>query len=474
MCCKQETLPGQSSQSFCRALFSPNLRLSTTFIALKSSSSQPAMGSNVDGSIDSFWGTVRPFAVSLRDVIMAHHSSTPSPIPSTDGASSASPLIPSVQNRRAACTHLTMQRLYGDYECMVCHRPSAWGWLYSCTQDDNGYDIDSATYHPNSKPATTADLSPWIQKAIANGLYTDADVEQMVAQRQKVIDTIAASEAHFKKMQSSGKRLSKRNSTATSTSIDINTHLPFPVIMEAAPPNPDMVRQSLDQPSNSRPRIFPVCRYRACQQCRATYRDRTWQILETVLKAQILPSDVYDDDTDRPISNVNVIRTIGMRKAKAVRPPLRAFDSLGIYTINAEGQLALRNGNSHRSAELNPLSADLGDQRAEADGRGFRDSVKRAFKGMLISRKRESWSSKYSKKSTRKTNVPEGDGSEFDLGLWKELSDELLREAAGIALPGQDGKDGLERQEDEVEVEDGVAVTEEAVDLRTADIIMLV
>ncbi|KAI4183833.1 MAG: hypothetical protein L6R41_005156 [Letrouitia leprolyta] len=428
----------------------------------------------IDGSLDSFWGSVRPFAVSLRDVIMSHASFAPSPISSTDGTASASPLIPSVQNRRAACTHLTMERLYGDYDCMVCHRPSAWGWVYSCSQDDSEDEIESATHRQSSSPVTITDLSPWIQKAIANDHYTEADVERMLSQRQKVMDTISASEAHFRKLQSTGKRLSKRNSKATSASVDVNGHSPSLVVTEVAASNEDTVRQSIDQSSELRPRIFPVCRYRACQLCRSTYRDRTWQIFEHSVKTQIMPPDIYDDDMDRPVSNINLLRTIGIRKPKAGRPPLRTYDSLGIYTINSDGQLALKRGGSHRSAVLNENSADLADQIVEADSKGFRDSVKRAFKGILISRKRESWSSKYSRKSTKKTEVLEDDGEEFDLGLWKELSEELLHEAASIALPGQDGKDGLEAQEDEVEVEDGVAVTEEAVDLRTADIIMSV
>ncbi|KAL9030544.1 MAG: hypothetical protein Q9196_001348 [Gyalolechia fulgens] len=352
-----------------------------------------------------------------------------------------------------------MERLYGDYDCMVCHHPSAWGWVYSCTQDDDGEECD----HHSSRPVTAADLSLWIQKAIANGHYTEADVERMVSQRQKVIDIIAASEAHFQKMQPTGKRPSKRDST----SIDVNGHINFPVVTEVPTSASDTVSPSLDRSANPRPRIFPVCRYRACQLCRPTYRDRTWQRWETTRKAPIMPPDIYDDDMDRPVSNVDVVRTIG----RAARPPLRACDSLGIYTINAKGQLALKNTSTHRSADVNHVSADLADQRAEADSKRFRDSVKRAFKGMLISRKRESWSSKYSRRSTRKTGVPDDDGAEFDLGLWKELSEELLREAAGIALPGQDGKDGLETQE---EVTDGVAVTEEAVDLGTADIIMSV
>ncbi|KAI4137302.1 MAG: hypothetical protein LQ341_005205 [Variospora aurantia] len=434
-------------------------------------SSQRATGSGLDG-FDALWGAMRPFAISLRDVIMLH---SPSSIPSTDGTSAASPvIIPSVQNRRAACTHLTMERLYGDYECMVCHRPSAWGWLYSCSQDDSEDDFDPAQDRVVESSLTTADLAPWIQDAIAKGHYTEAQVEKMVAQRQKVLDTVSASEAHFRKTQSSPRRMSSRKSRALSTSIEANAHLPFPVITEVASSTTDTTRQPIDRSNGPRPRIFPLCRYRACQLCRPTYRDRTWQVLEDAFITKVIPPDIYENDSTRPLSDPYVLRTLGLRKAKAGRPPLRTFDSMGIYTINAQGQLALSPGSGTRSTALNDLSADVADQKAEADSKGFRDSVKRAFKGMLISRKRDSGSSKYSRGSSRKKRIPDDGSAEFDLSLWRELSEELLREAARIPLPGHDGKDGLEAEEDEVEVEDGVAVTEEAVDLGTADIIMSV
>ncbi|KAL8964675.1 MAG: hypothetical protein Q9197_006849, partial [Variospora fuerteventurae] len=364
-----------------------------------------------------------------------------------------------------------MERLYGDYECMVCHRPSAWGWLYSCSQDDSEDDFDPAQDRVVEPSLTTADLAPWIQDAIAKGHYTEAQVEKMVAQRQKVLDTVSASETHFRKTQSSPRRMSSRKSRALSTSIEANAHLPFPVITEVASSTTDTTRQPIDRSNGPRPRIFPLCRYRACQLCRPTYRDRTWQVLEDAFITKVTPPDIYENDPTRPLSDPYVLRTLGLRKAKAGRPPLRTFDSMGIYTINAQGQLALSSGNGTRSTALNDLSADVADQKAEADSQGFRDSVKRAFKGMLLSRKRDSGSSKYSRGSSRKKRIPDDGSAEFDLSLWRELSEELLREAARIPLPGHDGKDGLEAEEDEVEVEDGVAVTEEAVDLGTADII---
>ncbi|KAL8896913.1 MAG: hypothetical protein Q9207_007482 [Kuettlingeria erythrocarpa] len=436
-------------------------------------SDQRATGSaGLDASIDALWGAVRPFAVSLRDVIMLHSHS---PISSFDGSSAAPPIIPSVQSRRAACTHLNMERLYGDYECMVCHRPSAWEWLYSCSQDDSDDELTAGKDHTILPPVTLLDLPPWTREAIAKGHYTEGQVETMIEQRRKVLDTILASEAHFKKTQATVRCSSSRRPRPISTTIEANGHLPFPVITEFASSSADSTRLSLDQSFGTRPRIFPLCRYRACQMCRPTYRDRTWQVLEDAFAARTLPADIYEDDPGRPVSDLKFVSSIGARKkAKPRRPPLRNLDSTGIYTINSEGQLTLQKGNIRQSASLQKPSPDLADQRAEADSKGFRDSMKRAFKGMLISRKRESWGSKYSRKSARKAGAPDNDSAEFDLGLWKELSEDLLREAAGVPLPGHDGKDGLDKEGDEVEVQDGVAVTEEAVGLGAADIIMSV
>ena len=443
---------------------------------MNTGSNRRTSGSILEGSVDAVWGAIRLSTMTLRDVIMAQSSLTASPIASIDGSSTPSPVIPSVQSRRAACTHLTMERLYGDFECMVCHNPSRWGWLYSCTQDEEEeLVVEPARNSIPSKPAWTADLAPWIQEAIARGHYTAEQIETMVAQRQKVIDTVAASEAHFKKTQSASNRTSGRKSTSTVTSVDASHHLPIPTIQEVAQASLDPIRQSVDESSAMKARIFPYCRYRACQICRPSYRDRTWQVFEDAFATKLLPPDLCDIDVDRPTSRRDLVRNIGTRKARAPRPPLRTLDSMVLYGVNNEGRMVLNSANVSSSEPMDAMAADVADERTEPDSKGFRDSVKRAFKGMLMSsRKRESWSSKYSKRSARKMDVPENDDAEFDLGLWKQLSEELQREAAAIPLPGHDGKDGIETEDDEVEVEDGVAVTEEAVETGVADIIMSV
>ncbi|KAH8719675.1 hypothetical protein HC256_000104 [Beauveria bassiana] len=44
----------------------------------------------------------------------------------------------------AQCTHSTMTRVYGAANlCCACHRPGSFGWVYQCTQDQEGI-IDDA------------------------------------------------------------------------------------------------------------------------------------------------------------------------------------------------------------------------------------------------------------------------------------------------------------------------------------------
>ena len=76
--------------------------------------------------------------------------------------------------------------------------------------------------------------------------------------------------------------------------------------------------------------------------------------------------------------------------------------------------------------------------------------------------------------SSLNARIKEDDSSEWNVGLWKDLNDELLHEASNVPLPGHDGMDGLGGEEGEIEVEEGVAVTEEGVDLGMADVIMSV
>ena len=129
--------------------------------------------------------------------------------------------------------------------------------------------------------------------------------------------------------------------------------------------------------------------------------------------------------------------------------------------------------NSYRKDTTLSSSADVADMGVEPESKGFRGSMKRAFKGMLMSRRSKSYSGLGREDKTEAgSSTTELDAVEFDVGLYRELNDEVLREASGIPLPN-DSTEDLDMVMGDSPVE-GVAVTEEAVETGTADIIMSV
>lgn len=380
-----------------------------------------------------------------------------------------------------------MERLYGPYTCSVCQRPSQlFGWLYSCTQDDrrsvcwdNGLaktaGMDAEGVHEDSipeetikeKPALAASLNPWVESAIERGQYTLEQVATLRAQRQKVVDAVAAAEDFIKNHPEDVSNSLPPISAVKTPSIDASTSLPNLLTAEVQdskePEQPRAVTASPPKPS-----MFPICNLRYCQACRPTFRDRTWIKFEDVFTGDShIPAIDYEHDT-RPISRVDLVRKLGLREPRPSRPSRLSFYNARRYSANLTRQLLPNSLHNRLSANLTgPYESP--DRGTEPESKGFRDGMKRAFRGMLMHRRRNST-------STRSSLTGKGglEDVEFDIDLWRDLYDELLREASNIPLPGHDGMDGLGTEHGEMEVEEGVAVTEEGVDLGTADIIMSV
>lgn len=133
-----------------------------------------------------------------------------------------------VVSRKVACTHVTVSRLWGDYQCAHCSRHTPLGYVYRCTQDYGGElppweanvsqlgrdemevdeEVTPATIDqalttwiaddrlgnfPNNRPQ----LKPWMEKAIAEGHYTGEQVFTLVAQAMHVKDTIRHAELGY-------------------------------------------------------------------------------------------------------------------------------------------------------------------------------------------------------------------------------------------------------------------------------------
>ena len=464
-----------------------------------------------------FLNGLRPCTIRVQETVMPDVFTLPSQL-----TLSPKTKVPSFATRRAACTHLTMDRLYGDFTCNVCSRYPSLGWVYCCTQDevpetpvtpesisepsgppqhgnDNADEANVVNDPSMSPPAVnedcrsaeesivlpTAQLSPWVDKAIQDGHYTPEQIVKLRAQKQHVVDTAKAAVHQFEQSQTDNINCSPQTST-TLQSIDMSSQLPFPILNEAQKPavaNLPSAKVATARQTNSR--MFPFCKFCACHLCRPNHRERTWQHFDDIFESDYDIPFIHYEDRNRPLASRSIMSTIGLRPPRVPqRQQLRPTDSTALYSRNETGQIVFNNNANNnesyrQSADITRLSSiDIADTNTEAESKGFRESMKRAFKGMLLARQASSRSSSNNRKRKARdgTDSTEEDAVEFDMGLWKELNDELLKEASGVPLPG---KDSIERLSKDVAGMSmgiggvgGVAVTEEAADLGTADVIM--
>jgi len=406
--------------------------------------------------------------------------------------------VPSLITRQAACTHLTMDRLHGNFRCNVCHRASELGWVYTCIQDNetdtietfesmtgkktkgsgnslDGVHLDSQRVGMGSSMLTTQ-LSPWVEKAIAGGQYTEEQVAILRAQKQKVFDTATAAMESFEESQNEIHSPPQPNTT--SQCLDANPHLPFPVVHEVQETSTTDRFPRKGSCESPRLQMFPCCKFRACQLCRPTYRDRTWQCFDEIFEKPMPIRAHAQGDETRPMASLSVMREIGLREPPRPppRPPLRSFDSRALYEFDEEGKIVFNRSSYRTVSDTAAHSGDIADATIEPESRGFRESMKRAFKGMLAARQ-TSTRSGGRRRRVRASTTSDEDAAEFDMDLWQEMNNELLNDASSVPLPVKDSIDGLADgmidQFEETNIED-IAVTEEAVDLRGADIVISV
>lgn len=443
-----------------------------------------------------FLDTIRHISTALKDII-------------AQTSSLAGSRMPIHSTRRAACTHLVMSRLYGPHKCSHCYRTSRLGWVYSCIQDHVSNDpkadedIDTlmravALDHQPTNPQAgdphidqhamglpSVTLSSWMEQAILEGHYTAEQITVLRAQRQKVKDciTVAQNEYMHKeklKLEASDRRLA--------TAAD-NSNFPSPIIRGIS--NGDTFQQSLPSAMNSeralplsRLKIVPDCDYKTCQACRPISRDRSWQCVNHVLESPLPDSPPDFALSNRPISDSNLVRRLGLWKPRPRPHTFESFDNT-ILTDDDQSQTDI----SHQSSHINRESRD-------PSATGFRASARRAYKDVMLRSRNGSTHSRDSNESDtstlslaerrlkRREALGQWNGRKYDRGLGYK-GNRSSRYAFGSRLWRKEAqpessvlrhpKSEADIQADsEVKVEDGIAVTEEGVDLRTADIIMQV
>ena len=279
--------------------------------------------------------------------------------------------IPSLATRRASCTHVTMERLYGDHACSVCHEPSRLGWVYCCIQDDDEgpgneslgdsherSDLTLVTPKENgSRPMRPAsdttstsgqeentpglrmpktDLAPWMELAISQGEYTEEQIKVLRAQKQHVVDVAnGAIEQFEREVQSKDTQLFENGSASYVGTVNA------------------IVTKMNESTPRLRSKLFPYCKFRACQACRPMFCDRAWERFDTVLA---IGRQVFDQSMIHTLPGLvrtdscEVMETISLRTEEHPLVKTNCLEEPRLGSVS-ENDLCLYGSNGRRTAK---------------------------------------------------------------------------------------------------------------------------
>ncbi|KAF7506811.1 hypothetical protein GJ744_011423 [Endocarpon pusillum] len=412
--------------------------------------------------------------------------------------------MPTLEQRHAACTHLNVTRLFDPFEsnkCQMCGRTSSFGWLYRCTQDYDSFLPESdftcteseASDSRLSDGVATSQLSQSILRGIKDGHYTTPQVHLLEAQKLQVRRLIAMQEERLENLPDSSET---SRSLSSSDSVPESTALATVKIPEALQPRSKNIRSlpatkstaayggnhTQLPPGPRRTRVeplFPNCHFICCQSCRPAYRDRAFQSLNAILSEPVRQPPQWELE-NRRISDADTLKKLG---TPLPRPQLRRVHQKLDNLKDLTGSQTL--GSGENSETISEAEQTGGKFRQRS---GFRKRVKRALGAIDQSKRlaKSSNTSRHSSKSSSRDSLVQMSRSMFVKRRSKQGEKEntivtsralqeslVLMLAANTPLP-RASEDSGSLGGGEVKVEDGVAVTEEGVEMSAADIIIQV
>ncbi|MCJ1338847.1 hypothetical protein MMC09_004136 [Bachmanniomyces sp. S44760] len=326
--------------------------------------------------------------------------------------------------------------------------------------------------------ASDVQLNPWMEKAIHDGHYTPEQIRILRTQKRKVNDILSSVDGKLEWIP------------------ELDTS-----VVAVGPP---AMRPALPIISNLSSNMSPSSSGDATQETSdvfshgSTNRNSSYSCQSRSLP--LFPVPTLNEEKTL-LSDVRLVRELGLNaqlpcERRCGRMRLSTQEQEEFQAGNEEYNRSMKEEDeAERSiyfagvrTEARPASSarNLGNGQESV---GFRDSIRHAFRGMLLGRRRESIvreelesrrkdgkrSTKASVKSLRTApRRPQEDTEESDLGVWEDLDENWALEASRVSLPPTETEHEVmgEGVDAEIHVPGGVALTEEGVDLGAADIIM--
>ncbi|KAF2453563.1 hypothetical protein BDY21DRAFT_366852 [Lineolata rhizophorae] len=414
---------------------------------------------------------------------------------------------------RPSCTHMIMDRVHGSYICQVCLRMPEMGWVYVCKQDlelqgsfegskvprplpeitvteprdsVEGPTIDAATTvlqplqprtncvssmgamnvqgtsdgkeneirSPLAKELAELGLSRSVIESAEEGLYSEAQLEKLKQQKLHLAEVIKAAE------QKDTPKESMRVSSASNSE-------------NVAPSGACILQHGSARPPRQQP-----CNFKCCHRCRPYYKDRAYVSFEAVFDGAVRPLTVEDMKL-LPVVNAQTMVTIASRPT--ARSSFSPASSISLSPMETE---SLSSSLSHADDD-NDLAANRAESNAvdednatsSTSDSGMRASIRRALQVISVRRRLESIAAGGSSVSL----PAPGQASLVERG--QAVRGQAISHARALnrghclATPSGRSRDSSfsDHVRDDassgVEVNGGLALTEEAVETHTPDII---
>lgn len=402
---------------------------------------------------------------------------------------------------RAACTHIHMDKCYGDQSaCHLCGRIPAIGFIYVCQQDHRSNLVPtsvSAKCQPklasdNTASPDVSNLSAWMVDAAGAGSYSAAQFDTLIAQKQHVKDKIQEQTA----LDSSAAQPNApaRQSLNHAQLAEKLAALDIKVASNAKDVKRNKsAKNKRKQKAPAKPVVIP-CDFKCCHTCRPASRDRSFVSFEAVVYGEIQPHRFWNERY-MPVANAYIVRGIGLR-SHTPADPLVVEDSKvkwkGSQDVLAGGVDELGKDKTTVDNTLPALSSrlrnkacheDLKSKAKEithsqnADDEAFRNSVRNSLKGFIA--KDEGIPGKLVPPDQ---DFSEGDDLKddrlLDYNVWRALMEDLLVRAASTRLPDDDSSESekssgkLFAVSDDDHYIEAVALTEEAATTYDANIVV--
>jgi hypothetical protein len=367
---------------------------------------------------------------------------------------------------RPTCTHLNMDKFYtSDEACYLCNRIPTLGWLYACQQDTLEHEQYMGERPPSRKKLVhgkdrrvqneleALGFSKSIVDAVAKGHYSDMQVEALKEQKRGVLAAIEVALAENEDLKA------RRGASPALLSEKLSA-------LKSIPEERDERQQTLvEEERTSRPKhkkpvfskaLLP-CDFKVCHTCRPGSRDRTFISFEAVFKGEVSFPQGWVPKF-MPIADANILRDLDY-----------------IYDITSDEE-----DDDLYESEYDDMK-NIADAYLTPPDSGIAEQGEWSPPQTMTTPEsggswRRSWQKDLVDILGRHEAVPRASTTSFNVQLWKNLSNEELAKAAATKLPGRDSDDDPKDHDAEghlleQHVHGGLALTEEAIETDSPDII---